>query len=202
MRCTLRRLASAQQHVQRFEQHGYGAPQFTTERGARRNVPAARPRVVGVDSNSMGVYRRILLAVDLTTDSQPIAERAKAIAAAHSADLDMLHVVEPLPLVAPLDSAEIFAPTVLQTQDEIVAGARQRLAKLAADVGLATGRAQVIVGNTQIEILRAAREHGADLIVLGSRERHGLSLLVDFTEDAVLHKASCDVLAVRVKAAS
>jgi universal stress protein A len=35
--------------------------------------------------------------------------------------------------------------------------------------------------------------------VIGSRERHGLSLLVDFTEDAVLHKAPCDVLAVRVK---
>ena len=35
--------------------------------------------------------------------------------------------------------------------------------------------------------------------MLGGRERHGLSLLVDFTEDAVLHKAACDVLVVRVK---
>ena len=38
-----------------------------------------------------------------------------------------------------------------------------------------------------------------DLIVLGSRERHGLSILVNFTEDTVLHEAPCDVLAVRVK---
>jgi len=60
-------------------------------------------------------------------------------------------------------------------------------------------RVQVVVGNTQAEIVRAARERHADLIVLGGRERHGLSLLVDFTEDAVLHKAPCDVLAVRVK---
>jgi universal stress protein A len=57
----------------------------------------------------------------------------------------------------------------------------------------------VIVGNTQAEIVRAARDGGADLIVLGGRERHGLSLLVDFTEDAVLHKAACDVLVIRVK---
>ena len=39
----------------------------------------------------------------------------------------------------------------------------------------------------------------ADLIVLGSRERHGLGILVNFTEDTVLHAARCDVLAVRLK---
>jgi universal stress protein A len=39
----------------------------------------------------------------------------------------------------------------------------------------------------------------ADLIVLGSRERHGLSILVNLTEDTVLHGAPCDVLAVRVR---
>ena len=38
----------------------------------------------------------------------------------------------------------------------------------------------------------------ADLIVLGSRERHGLAILVNFTEDTVLHAAHCDVLAVRL----
>jgi universal stress protein A len=149
----------------------------------------------------MGIYRHILLAVDLTPDSLQIAQRAKAVAQTHGAELDVLHVVEPLPLVAPLDTPEILTPTILQTQDEIAAGARQRLQKLAADVGLPEGRTRVIAGNTQVEILRAARALGADLIVLGSRERHGLSLLVDFTEDAVLHKAPCDVLAVRVTVA-
>ena len=63
-------------------------------------------------------------------------------------------------------------------------------------------RTQVLVGNTQAEIVRAARERHVDLIVLGGRERHGLSLLVDFTEDSVLHKAPCDVLVVRVKPAA
>jgi len=55
------------------------------------------------------------------------------------------------------------------------------------------------VGHAAQQILVAAGELAVDLIVLGSRERHGLSLLVDFTEDSVLHKAPCDVLAVRVK---
>jgi universal stress protein A len=47
-------------------------------------------------------------------------------------------------------------------------------------------------------LLRAAREWPADLVVLGSRERHGLALIVNLTEDAVLHAAPCDVLAVRL----
>jgi universal stress protein A len=34
--------------------------------------------------------------------------------------------------------------------------------------------------------------------VLGSRERRGPSILVNFTEDTVLHAAPCDVLAVRI----
>jgi universal stress protein A len=149
----------------------------------------------------MGTYRRILLAVDLTADSVQIAQRAKAVAATHGAELDVLHVVEPLSVLAPSDAPEVLAPAVLQTQQEIAAGARQRLERLVADIGLPSGRTEVIVGNTQAEIVRAARERSVDLVVLGSRERHGLSLLVDFTEDAVLHKAPCDVLAVRVKPA-
>ena len=34
--------------------------------------------------------------------------------------------------------------------------------------------------------------------MLGSRERHGLAILLNFTEDAILHAAPCDVLAVRL----
>src|SRR5262252_2601076 len=148
----------------------------------------------------MGPYRKILLAVDLTADTTQIAERAKALADSQGAELELLHVIEPLPLVTPLDVPEVLAPTVLEAQNQIAAGARERLAKLAAGLGVPTNRAEVIIGNTQAEIVRAARERQADLIVLGRHERHGLSLLVDFTEDAVLHKAPCDVLAVLVRA--
>jgi len=150
----------------------------------------------------MGTYRKILLAVDLTADTTQIAERAKALAATHGADLELLHVVEPVPLVTPIDVPEVMTPAVLDVQDEIAAGARTRLEKLAADLGVPTSRAQVLIGNTQAEIVRAARERHVDLIVLGGHERHGLSLLVDFTEDSVLHKAPCDVLVVRVKPAA
>jgi len=145
------------------------------------------------------MYKKILVAVDLTADTAPIVERAKALAKIHGAELSLLHVIEPVPLVTPFDVPDVLAPTVLETQDELAAGAHKRLEKLAAELGVPASRAQVIVGNTQAEIVNAASDGAADLVVLGGRERHGLSLLVDFTEDAVLHKAACDVLVVRVK---
>jgi universal stress protein A len=148
----------------------------------------------------MAQYRRILLAIDLTEDSRQIAAQARDLATTLRAELEVVHVVEPLPLMV-ADAPEVMAPAVLQTQDEIARAARKRVQELALELGLAEGAAHVLVGNTQVEIVRTARERRADLIVLGSHERHGLSLLVDFTEDAVLHKAPCDVLAVRLKPA-
>ena len=57
----------------------------------------------------------------------------------------------------------------------------------------------VQAGNIKAELLRIATDRGVDLIVLGSRERHGLSIMFNQTEDTILHAAPCDVLAVRWK---
>jgi universal stress protein A len=76
------------------------------------------------------------------------------------------------------------------------AGARLRT--LATELGMPGALCHVEAGNVKSEIVRVARERHSDLIVLGSRERHGLSILVNLTEDTVLHAAPCDVLAVRV----
>ena len=142
----------------------------------------------------MPEYRRILLVLDLTEDSLPIGRRAQALAAALGAEIDLLHVVEYVP-VEPM--GETLMPAV-QIEDELLDRARQRLTALAAQIGVPAAGCRVEAGNVKAEIVRIARERHADLIVLGSRERHGVSILVNFTEDTVLHAAPCDVLAVRV----
>ncbi|HEU5398021.1 MAG TPA: universal stress protein, partial [Gammaproteobacteria bacterium] len=53
-------------------------------------------------------------------------------------------------------------------------------------------------GSIKAELLRVVTEERIDLIVLGSHERHGLALLLGSTEKSILHKAACDVLAVRL----
>jgi len=142
----------------------------------------------------MSDYRRILLVVDLTEDSMLIGRCARALAAAVGAEVELLHVVEFVP-VEPM--GETLMPSV-QIEDELLDRARQRLAVLGNELGVPPAACRVESGNVKAEIVRIARERHADLIVLGSRERHGLSILVNFTEDTVLHAAPCDVLAVRV----
>jgi universal stress protein A len=139
-------------------------------------------------------YRRILLVVDLSEDSLIIGRRAQALAAGLGADVQLLHVVEFVP-VEPM--GETLMPAV-QIEEELLVRSRQRLALLAAELGFPETSCRVEAGNVKAEIVRIAREQAVDLIVLGVRERHGLSILVNLTEDTVLHAAPCDVLAVRV----
>jgi universal stress protein A len=142
----------------------------------------------------MAEYKKILLVVDLSEDSQIIGERAKAISACYQSEITLLHVVEYVP-VEPM--GEALLPTV-QIESELVDRARTRLSELAGRLGLSTSRQLVETGSIKAEIIRSAQRLGADLIVLGSRERHGLAILLNFTEDTILHAAPCDVLAVRL----
>jgi universal stress protein A len=142
----------------------------------------------------MSIYSRILLAVDLNSDSITIGRRARDLAAALGAELTVLHVVEYVP-VEPVGET-MAAP--MQLLDELAAAARQRLVALCADIQVDAEHQRVEVGSVKAEIVRVARAMSCDLIVLGARERHGLSIFVNLTEDTVLHAAPCDVLAVRV----
>jgi universal stress protein A len=143
----------------------------------------------------MSAYRRILAAIDLTPGSLPVAARASEIARADNGELHLLHVVEVVPL-EPM--GESLGP-VMQIDQQMTTRALKQMEKLLQDLGLPPEAGHVESGSVKGEILRYARELNSELIVLGGRERHGLSILVHRTEDSVLHGAPCDVLAVRVR---
>jgi universal stress protein A len=142
----------------------------------------------------MSIYSKILLAVDLNADSIAVGRRARDLAARMGAELTVLHVVEYVP-VEPVGENMIPPVPLL---DELAAAARQRLVALCAEIGVDADHQRVEVGSVKGEVVRVARAMQCDLIVLGARERHGLSIFVNLTEDTVLHAAPCDVLAVRV----
>ena len=142
----------------------------------------------------MREYQKILVCVDLTDDSDAIATRAKWVAERYGAELTLLHVVEYVP-VEPM--GEALLPAV-QIEGELVERARARIADLAKRLGLEKCERIVQTGNIKADVIRIAQERNIDLIVIGSRERHGVSILFNFTEDTVLHAAPCDVLAVRI----
>jgi universal stress protein A len=143
----------------------------------------------------MAAYKKILALMDLSQDSEQVALAARDMAEHSNAAILVLHVVEFVP-VEPL--GESLMP-VQDIEDELLKRAREKLGELVARLALPRATWRVEVGNTKSEILRVAEHEGVDLIVVGSRERHGLAILVNFTEDTVLHAAHCDVLAVRLK---
>src|ERR1700730_3230095 len=145
----------------------------------------------------VSIDHRILVAVDLTESSFTIAERGRALAAALGSDLEILHVVEPPPVVAPMPP-DAVTPAIIKTQEELIEAAQKHVANLAGEPGSKQARWRIDVGSAKVELLRVAREFHVDLIILGNHGRHGLAFISGPTEDAVLHSAPCDVLAVRV----
>ena len=142
----------------------------------------------------MADYKKILVLLDLTDSSEQILAAGRDMGARANAAMVMLHVVEFVP-AEPM--GETLMPTV-QIEEDLEQRAKSKLSELSARLGLSRATTRVEVGNKKTEILRVAKEEAVDLIVLGSRERHGLGILVNFTEDTVLHAAHCDVLAIRL----
>jgi universal stress protein A len=142
----------------------------------------------------MAAYRKIILAVDLTEESNDVAQRALALSQRSEAELHIVHVIEPLSLAyggdVPMDLSSV--------QEQIQEQAKSHLAEFAAELNVPVERQHLIFGRPESEIHRVAEEKQADLIVVGSHGRHGLALLLGSTANGVLHGATCDVLAVRV----
>lgn len=139
------------------------------------------------------MYAHALIAADLGEDTEVVIKRAGALASSGTR-LTLIHVIEPLALAygaeMPMDIGAL--------QEEISRRAGQKLDAIAAGLGLQAGDRILCNGIIEKEILRVADERGADLIVIGSHSRRGLSLLLGSTANAVLQHARCDVLAVRI----
>jgi universal stress protein A len=142
----------------------------------------------------MSQYAKLLVAIDLSEDSELVVQRATAIARNNDAELHLIHVIEPLSFAyggdIPMDFSGI--------QDEIHQQATQQLQRFANSIGIDAEHQHIVLGKPEVEIHTTAEELGADLIVVGSHGRYGLALLMGSTANGVLHGASCDVLAVRV----
>lgn len=143
-------------------------------------------------------YANILIAVDLSGESRAVLDAARAVAAKTGARMHLLTVVKPLTQVyGGLDMAPIARGTI-SFEEEASKQARNQLENLADEYGIDRGDVHIIIGAPGAEIRDLARSTNADLVVIGSHGRHGFSLLLGSTANAVLHDAGCNVLAVRL----
>lgn len=138
------------------------------------------------------MYKHILFATDLTEETEYLLNKVRTVCSLTKAKLSLIHVVEPLPG---------YSYAYLGIEDiegQLINEARQAIEKLGAQLNVNANDQFIEVGPTKTKILKVAEEINADLIVCGSHGRHGLSLLLGSTANAILHGAKCDVLTVRL----
>ncbi len=138
------------------------------------------------------LYKHILLATDLADDADFIITKVKGMQDFTGATLTLIHVVEPMPG---------YSYAYLGIEDiegQLIEEARDALGKLGVKLNVPVKSQIIEVGPTKLKILKVADEVAADLIICGSHGRHGLSLLLGSTANAILHGANCDVLTVRL----
>lgn len=143
----------------------------------------------------MSTYGKLLVAIDLSDESNRVIERALEIVDQQGGRLSLIHVVEPVAAAYPIDA---YAINMTRLQEEAVEIAAKKLADIAAPYNIAENNLHVTVGSASGEIRNKAEELACDLVVIGSHGRSGWKLLLGSTANKVLHGACCDILTVRV----
>jgi len=142
----------------------------------------------------MITLERILLPTDFSECSERARSYACELAKRFTAELHLLHVAGPV--MIPAGYVGTIPDELLRPEQ----GAREELEKWDdPEFEQAKGVVRsVTLGTAFVEIVRYAREHNADLIVIGTHGRSGLShALLGSVTEKVIRKAPCPVLAVR-----
>jgi len=147
----------------------------------------------------MSPYQHILVAIDLSENSAQVLQKAQLIAQQNNAALSILYVIEPIADAANYAFDSTISIDYLPIQQDIEASSNEKISALTSSLALLEKKQYVEIGRPADTIHQFCDEHNCDLIIIGSHGRHGISLLLGSTANAVLHGAKCDVLAVRFK---
>jgi nucleotide-binding universal stress UspA family protein len=149
------------------------------------------------------MYKRILVAVDGSDTSKAALNEAIAVAKVHGAELRLVHVVD----AASLFVSDSFYVDAARLEAALIEAGKQYLADAAAAAGRAGLRAETrLVENENLNaraadlIVQEARAWPAELIVVGTHGRRGLShLFMGSVAEGVLRIAPAPVLLIRAQ---
>lgn len=140
--------------------------------------------------------RRILVAFD----GSPMAERAleHVCDVHHGADVTVIHVIDPVDSVL---YAEASGPNAAREWIEAAETEADSICSAAESDAAASGMTVdtvTVFGSPAREIVRYAREHDTDQIVVGSHGRRGVSkLILGSVADRVIRESPIPVTVVR-----
>lgn len=138
--------------------------------------------------------RNILLPIDFSEPSLTATEYALELARRFGSTLHLLHVIEDPVVYLPM-----FESYPMPSRAQFETYAQDRLENWIAEEDAEGCRVELqwVHGKPFVEIIRQARDHDADLIVMGTHGR-GLTshLLLGSVAEKVVRKSSCPVLTV------
>jgi nucleotide-binding universal stress UspA family protein len=138
--------------------------------------------------------KRIMVPTDFTDFSKRAMEYAKMIAKKLNADLLLVHVIEPF-TYSVTDTIQVVDHYA--ALKAIAEPLMESLEKKALKEKLKVSTA-VLRGTPYLEIIKKARQSGADMIVMGTHGRTGVThLLMGSVAERVVRMAHCPVLTVR-----
>jgi universal stress protein A len=143
----------------------------------------------------MNLISRILVPTDFSPVGEHAVNYAYELAKTLHADIQLLHVVEP---VVDVGTVSLELNTMSQIERNAHSKLEQtRMARAGAGTSV---ECLVEVGQAASEVIRAADRVHADIIVMGTHGRRGLRrALLGSVAESVLRSAPCPVLVVRPK---
>jgi len=167
---------------------------FNTSGGIKKAFRARLREIFPTNKHEvkiMAPLHTILHPTDFSERSQAALHLACALARDYGARLVVLHVATQPPLVygegmLPLDA------------DQFLDFAKEQLEHLDVPTGSIRAERRLETGDPANEILRVAKHIRADLIVVGTHGRTGVSrLLMGSTAEQIVRRASCPVLTLK-----
>jgi nucleotide-binding universal stress UspA family protein len=166
-------------------------------------VSSSTERAANDDGGScrLVAYGNLLVPIDFSEHSKKTIEYATQLAALSHGSIKILHVLQMPENLAAFYEGIYIEQEVINTHVERVKRKANDQLSLVTEQILAKGlnaQPALRVGNPYEEIVSAAKEMGADLIVIGSHGHGGLGrLLLGSTAERVLQYAPCAVLVVK-----
>lgn len=142
---------------------------------------------------------RILVATDLSLDSDGALAYALALARTIPASVHVVHVVDN-PLAAGVWSSEVYTGEIAGLQVNLVRDAEKQLRRglRAIDQRGVKVTSEVKTGRPGPTILQCARDGGYELVVVGSHGRNAVErFLMGSVAEHIVRHAPCPVLVVR-----
>jgi nucleotide-binding universal stress UspA family protein len=154
----------------------------------KKHAPAAKNRAR---------IRRILVPIDFSEHSRDALRYAVDLGSIFDAELVLVYVVEAMGYPADLGYGQVAIPQIEHDLSERGGAELKRLAEKYVGGKLAV-KFHVPAGRPFVEIIRAAREFEADMIIIATHGHTGVEhILFGSTAEKVVRKAPCPVLVVR-----